>query len=157
MGGSSDLLGFPTLTDSSSANPFYSLAQALGVSQDVVNELLADADHTSSSDGSPLDGITYVNGNATGSEKFNNITGSGLLYVNGDLDVSGNFEWTGLIYVEGDFRITGTPWILGGVIVRGSSNYAFSGGSPAILYSRDAIRMALESSFNFIVLSWKEL
>jgi Tfp pilus assembly protein PilX len=154
--GTSDLLGDPAATDTSSTNPFYSLAEALGVTQDIVDEILSRADHTSSNDGSPLDGITYINGNATGGERFSNITGSGLLYVNGDLDVSGNFVWKGLIYVEGNFTITGTPWILGGVLVRGRSDYAFSGGAPAILYSSEMMRIALERAFDYVVLSWKE-
>jgi hypothetical protein len=154
--GSSDLLGDPAATDTSSTNPFYSLAEALGVTQDVVDEILSRADHTTSHDGSPLDGVTYVDGDATGGEKFNNVTGSGLLYVRGDLAVSGTFEWKGLIYVEGDFTITGTPWILGGVMVRGHSDYAFSGGSPAILYSSEMMRIALERAFDYVVLSWKE-
>jgi len=150
--GSSDLSGYPAAIDTSSSNPFYSLAQALGVTQDIVDEILAHADHTSA-DTSPLDGITCIDGDA----RINNTTGSGLLYVKGDLDVSGNFTWKGLIYVEGNFSITGTPWVLGAVMVRGRSDYAFSGGSPAILYSRDMIRLALESAFKYVVLSWKEL
>lgn len=155
--GSSDLLGEPAAIDTSASNPFYGLAEALGVTQDVVDRILANADHASSQDGSPLDGITCVNGNATGGEKFNNVTGSGLLYVRGDLDVSGTFVWRGLIYVEGDFTITGTPWILGAVVVKGRSQYAFSGGSPAILYSSEMLRLALETAFSYVVLSWKEL
>lgn len=150
--GSSDLLGSPIAMDTTSTNPFYSLAEALGVTQDVVDQILANADHTDTDD-DPLDGVTYVQGDA----RCNNTTGEGLLYVTGDLDVSGNFEWKGLIYVEGDLKITGTPWVLGGVMVRGRSDYAFSGGSPAILYSRDMLRLALESAFSYVVLSWKEL
>jgi hypothetical protein len=155
--GSSDLLGDPTATDTSSTNPFYTLAQALGVTQDVLDQVLAGANHHSSHDGSPLNGITYIDGDATGGEKFNNVTGDGLLYVRGDLDVSGSFVWRGLIYVEGDFKITGTPWILGGIWVRGRSDYAFSGGAPAILYSSEQLRLSLESAFEYIILSWKEM
>jgi hypothetical protein len=155
--GSSDLLGDPVATDTSSTNPFYSLAQALGVTQDVLDQLLAHANHHSAHDGNPLDGVTYIDGDATGGEKFNGVTGTGLLYVNGDLDVSGTFVWRGLIYVEGDFKITGTPWILGGIWVRGRSDYAFSGGSPAILYSSEQLRLSLESAFEYIILSWKEM
>lgn len=150
--GSSDLLGSPTAMDTSSTNPFYPLAEALGVTQDVVDQILANADHTDT-DADPLDGVTYVQGNA----RCNNTTGQGLLYVTGDLDVSGNFVWKGLIYVEGDLKLTGTPWILGGIMVRGRSDYAFSGGSPAVLYSRDMLRVALQSAFSYVVLSWKEL
>jgi len=150
--GSSDLSGEPTVTDTSSTNPFYSLAQSLGVTQDVIDQVLANPDHTSDSD-DPLEGITYIQGNAG----LNNATGEGLLYVTGDLSVSGNFEYKGLIYVEGNFTITGTPWILGAVMVRGRSDYAFSGGSPAILYSSEMIRLAIESAFDYVVLSWKEM
>ncbi len=155
--GSTDLLGEPATTDTSSTNPFYTLAEALGVEQDVVDQLLADADHTSSNDGSPLNGITYVNGDATGSEKFNTVEGEGLLYVKGDLDIAGGFAWRGLVYVEGDVRITGNAWVLGAMIVQGDSDVGFGGGTPSVLYSRDAIRLALELAFDYIILSWKEL
>jgi len=150
--GSTDLNGSPALTDTSSSNPFYSLAQSLGVTQDVIDEVLSHADHTDI-DTNPLDGITYIQGDAMAT----NVDGSGLLYVTGDLHTSGNLNWRGLIYVEGDFMITGTPWVLGGVVVRGRSDYAFSGGSPAVLYSSEMIRLALEQAFNYVVLSWKEL
>jgi hypothetical protein len=150
-GGSSSLLGSPTATDSSSTNPFYSLAQALGVTQDVVDRILADPDHTSTS--GTMDGITYVQGDAS----FNGGDHTGLLYVTGDLQISGNTTFRGLIYVEGDLRITGTPWILGGIMVRGRSESAFSAGNSGVLYSRDMIRIALESAFDYVVLSWKEL
>jgi len=149
--GSSDLLGYPTVTDTSSTNPFYSLAASLGVDQGVIDQILENADNTSITD--PLDGITYIQGDAT----CNNMEGEGLLYVDGDLRITGNFVYKGLIYVEGDLSITGTPWILGAVMVRGRSDYAFSGGAPAVLYSKDMIRIALESALDFVVLSWKEI
>ncbi len=155
--GSSDLLGDPAATDTSSTNPFYTLAQALGITQDVLDQILAKADHHSANEGSPLNGITFVNGDATGGESFSNVSGNGLLYVNGDLDVSGSFIWRGLVYVEGDFKITGTPWVLGGVWVRGRSDYAFTGGDPAILFSSEQLRLSLESAFEYVILSWKEM
>jgi hypothetical protein len=42
-------------------------------------------------------------------------------------------------------------------MVHGHSDYSFSGGSPAILYSRDMIRISLESAFSYVILAWKEL
>jgi len=155
--GSSSLQGFPSVTDTSSTNPFYTLAESFGVSQDIIDDMLSRADHVSSNEANPLDGVTYINGDATGGETFNGTIGSGLLYVDGDLDISGNFRWKGIIYAEGDIHITGTPWILGAVIARGSTNYAFSGGNPGILYSSEAIRLAMESAFNYVILSWKEM
>jgi hypothetical protein len=155
--GSTNLLGTPSASDTSSTNPFYSLAEALGVTQDVIDGILSDPDHTSSNDGNPLDGITFINGSATGGEKFNSVSGTGLLYVNGDLEIAGGLTWRGLVYVEGDVRIVGNAWVLGGMIVKGNSAYGFGGGTPAILYSSEMIRLALELAFDYVVLSWKEL
>jgi len=157
VSGSTNLLGQPAAMDTSSTNPFYSLADALGVTQDVVDMVLADPDHTTSHDGSPLNGITYIDGDATGSEKFNVISGEGLLYVAGDLDISGGFYWKGLVYVEGDVRMTGNAWVLGAMLVQGDTEYAFAGGTPSVLYSREMVRLALELAFDYIILSWKEL
>lgn len=156
-GGSSSLLGFPAATDTSSTNPFYTLAETFGVTQDVIDDMLANADYTSAGAANPQEGITYIDGDATGGNKFNGGTGSGLLYVDGDLDISGNFQWSGLIYCEGDIKITGTPWILGGIVAKGSTDWAFSGGNAGILYSDEAIRFAMASAFSFVILSWKEL
>ena len=149
--GSSNLLGYPTVTDTSTTNPFYTLATALGVDQSVIDRLLGDADNTSIVD--PLDGITYIQGDAN----VSNVNGQGLLYVTGDLQMTGNVVYKGLIYVEGNISIIGTPWILGGVMVRGTTEYAFAGGDPAVLYSKDMIRIALEMALDYVVLSWKEM
>lgn len=155
--GATNLLGQPSAIDTSSANPFYTLAEALGVTQEMVDRVLANPDHTSATDPSPLEGIVYINGDATGAQRFDNVTGQGLIYVTGDMGISGNFAWRGLIYVEGDVRIVGTPWILGAMLVRGNTNTAFGGGTPNVLYSREMLRIALEMAFDYVVLSWKEL
>ena len=151
--GGSDMFGFPTVSDTSSANPFHSLADALGVDQSVIDRVLADADNTSIVD--PLDGITYIQGDAT----VNNENGQGLFYVTGDLHITGNMIYRGLIYVEGEIHISGNPWILGGVLAQGTSDtdFAFAGGNPSVLYSRDMIRLALEMALDYVVLSWKEM
>jgi hypothetical protein len=155
--GSSSLLGFPTVTDSSSSNPFYTLAQALGVTEAVMEDVLVNADHFSATEGSPLDGLTFVDGDATDGEKFSDIEGSGLLYVTGNLDISGDLVWRGLIYVEGDLTVEGNPWIVGGIIVRGKSEATKTTGTSSILYSREALLRALENLFPYTILSWKEI
>ncbi|MGD9140021.1 MAG: pilus assembly PilX N-terminal domain-containing protein [bacterium] len=155
--GSSDVQGSPTPMDTSSSNQFLTLAETLGLSQAEVDEILANADYHSSRDANPLDGITYFIGDATGGETFNNVMGSGLLYVTGDLDCAGNFGWKGLIYVEGDFKITGTPWVLGAIVVKGTSDYAFTGGDPAILFSSEAIDYYIRQHLKYVEIGWKEL
>ena len=117
-----------------------------------VSELLSKADNTSITD--PLTGITYIDGDAN---MASNLTGEGLLYVNGDLEGAGSFTYRGLIYVEGDLKLSGTPWILGSVVVRGTSDWNFSAGNAAVLYSKDAITNALSGAMPCMMLSWREL
>ncbi len=54
--------GNPIPVDKSATNPWYSLADVLGISQADVNAMLAAADHTSITN--PLNGVTYINGDA---------------------------------------------------------------------------------------------
>jgi hypothetical protein len=150
--GSADVLGNPTPIDNAATNPFYSLPEVLGLSAAEVNKMLANADNTSITN--PLNGITYINGNANINS---NLTGQGLIYVTGDLKAAGSFRFKGLIYVEGDVHFTGTPWVLGSMIVRGTSDFNFSAGNAAVLYSKDAISQALSGALPCLMLSWKEL
>ena len=152
QGGAADVEGDPTPTDSSSSNPFYTLAELLGLSQDELNQILANADNTSVT--TPLDGITYL----TGTHHINsNLVGHGLLYCTGDLFVNGTMEYEGLIYVEGDVTINGTFWGLGAIVVRGVTDYNTSAGNAALLYSAEAISQNLGQYMPMIVLSWREL
>lgn len=157
-GGSSDLEGFPTWSDTSSTNTFYNIEEYLGIPLAQWNEIRNDPDFTSSNDAANMDGIVVVSGDATGGETFNGNTGTGLIYVNGDMDISGNFQWRGLIYVEGDCKITGTAWILGAMIVRGTTtDDAFSAGNSTILYSHDAVLTYVGQQLDYATLSWREL
>jgi hypothetical protein len=151
-GAAADIDGYPSPTDTSSSNPFYSLPEVLGISTTELNEVLAQPDQTTVTN--PFDGITYVQGDAMINS---NYVGSGLLYVTGNLVAAGAFTFKGLIYVEGDVKIIGTPWVLGSVIVRGTSDYNFSAGNCGILYSEEAIRQFLGQAMPMIVLSWKEI
>ncbi|MFZ1946763.1 MAG: pilus assembly PilX N-terminal domain-containing protein [bacterium] len=155
--GSTDLFGHPA-EDTSSTNPFYTLPQALGLSQAEVDDILAEADYTDVGQADPQDGITYVD-NPGGDARWNGGTGSGLLYVTGDLTIAGNWSWKGLVYVEGDFKINGNPWILGAVIVKGTSEVspAFSGGNPTILYSSEALNHYLSQHLKYVKIGWKEI
>jgi len=150
--GSAGVAGNPQPIDKSATNPWYSLADVLGITQDEVNSLLANADHTSIAN--PLDGVTYINGDAN---ITSNLVGSGLLYITGDLHGAGSFTFRGLVYVEGDVHLTGTPWILGSVCVKGTSDFNFSAGNAGVLYSKDALTQYLSQALPCIVLSWREM
>ena len=150
--GAADIFGFPNPVDNSATNPFYTLPEVLGMPDHEVNELLANADNTSIS--SPLNGITRIDGDA---QLMAGLVGEGLLYVKGDLKAAGDFDYTGLIYVEGDVFMSGEPWILGSMIIRGTSDFNFSSGNAAILYSQEAIMRALQDAMPTVVLSWREM
>ncbi|MFA4946997.1 MAG: pilus assembly PilX N-terminal domain-containing protein [Candidatus Krumholzibacteriia bacterium] len=144
--------GNPIPIDKSATNPWYSLADVLGIPQADVNAMLAAADYTSITN--PMNGVTYINGDAN---ITSNLVGSGLLYVTGDLKGAGSFTFRGLIYVEGDVKLTGTPWILGSVIVKGTSDFNFSSGNAGVLYSKDALTQYLSRALPCLMLSWREM
>jgi len=152
--GSTDLLGSPTPTNTDATNLFLNIEETLGISIDEWNTIVDGADHYAM-ETSPQDGITIINGDV----QVNGGTGSGLLYVTGDLEMRGNFSWRGLIYVEGNLTNTGNTWVLGGMVVRGTGAVAvdFAAGTPAVLYSRDMLTQALNGAMQYIVLNWKEI
>jgi hypothetical protein len=150
--GSVNIFGDPIPINNQATNPFYTLPEVLGLSDAEVNDMLADADNTSIV--SPLNGISYIIGDAS---IASSLTGEGLLYVTGDLHASGNFTFKGLIYIEGDVHFTGEPWILGSMIVNGTADFNFSSGNCAILYSQDAITHFLNQATPCFVLSWREM
>lgn len=149
--GAADIEGSPAVTNTSGTNPWYSLAETLGITQGDVNALLADADYTAPAP--VMDGICYFQGNATINS---NMTGHGLIYCTGNLTVNGGFNYWGLIYVEGDCMITGTPWILGSIMVKGTSDFNFNSGNAAVLYSQDAITEYVGRSMPMVLLAWRE-
>ena len=133
------------------------IEQYLGVSLQQWNQIRSSPDYTSANDATNMDGIVVVDGHAVSGEKFNGNDGRGLIYVDGDMEIAGNFVWRGLIYVEGNCEVTGTVWVLGAIIVRGTTTNAFAAGNSTILYSRDAINTYVGSSVPFVQLGWKEI
>jgi hypothetical protein len=154
--GTTDVSGYPEPMDTSSANHFYTLPEALGLTPEEIDEILANADWRDVQHGRWQDGITYVDNESEPEVKWNTGGGSGLLYVTGNFATEGNFRYKGLVYVEGDYRLLGTASIIGAVIVKGHSEYAFTGGNPCILYSSEAIAEGISKHTGYIKLGWKE-
>jgi hypothetical protein len=88
---------------------------------------------------------------------FHGGSGAGMLYVDGDLRLSGEFRYVGLIYVEGDLEIDGPCWILGSVVVKGRGTIGAGGGKCCVLYSANAVRQSLARYGGEVsILSWRE-
>ena len=154
--GTTDVTGYPEPMDTSSSNHFYTLPEALGLTLEEVNSILDRADWRDVQNNRWQDGITYIDNEGEAEAKWNTGGGSGLIYVTGDFATEGNFRWKGLVYVEGDYRLLGTASIIGSVIVKGVSEYAFTGGNPCILYSSEAINDGISKHTGYIRLGWKE-
>jgi len=155
-GGSSNVEGFPAWSDTSSTNVFNNVDEYLGIPEDIWEDVKSDPDYTSANDAVNMDGIVVVNGDATGTEKFNGNDGYGLIYVDGDMEIAGNFAWRGLVFVEGNCDVTGTAWILGAILVRGTTTVAFAAGNSTVLYSRDAINLYVSKGLDYTTLAWNE-
>ncbi len=150
ISGAATVLGSPTPTNTDATNPFYSIEEVLGITTVQLNQILASAQTAITN---PLNGITYINGDATINS---NVVGEGLIYITGDLTANGGFQYRGLVYVEGDVTFTGTAWVLGSLIVRGTADDSFSAGKAELLYSAEAITRYVGQYFPMIRLSWRE-
>jgi hypothetical protein len=110
----------------------------------------------------PPVGITYLDNNsiaqdASASVAYQGGDGEGLLYVDGDMTINGNFTFKGMIYLEGDLQINGTCWILGGLVVKGKTTVKLANGNCTVLYSKDAIEQTISQyGGQFVNISWRE-
>lgn len=102
--------------------------------------------------------ITYVSGDV----HFSDVTGYGILVVNGNLNLSGNFTFKGLVIVYGQSQIvtqtTGNSAIYGASIFVGQSIDFKASGNATFYYSKQALDNAkanLKSS-RFLITSWLE-
>jgi PilX N-terminal len=151
-----------------SAGAWKSLASLLGITQDQLNTILANANVTQSDmDGSghlqvAPQGIIYID-NAASAQALkitaatpNSTDGWGLMYITGDFN-SQKLAFNGLIYVEGDASITSSFWMMGCLAVRGATDGDFSAGSATFLYSKDALESYVNKGMNFVILSWQEV
>lgn len=131
---------------------------ALGLSQAQFWTLVGPAQSTVPGN---LNGNMYLDNDATVQNQSADFhmtgTGSGLLYIDGDLTMNAGFTWRGLVYVEGDVKLNGHSWILGGLIVKGKTQVKFNGGAT-ILYSYDAISQYISKYGGSISnLAWREM
>ncbi|HEY2954521.1 MAG TPA: PilX N-terminal domain-containing pilus assembly protein [Candidatus Eisenbacteria bacterium] len=109
-----------------------------------------------------MNGITYLDNNnvhrdASGHWNYAGGSGSGFLYVDGDLTVTGDFYWRGFIFVEGQFNISADIWILGGMVVNDPNDMGVQHLRTTFLYSRDAVAQCLGKGYGFTKLSYREI
>lgn len=96
-------------------------ANMFGISKETM-KLSANHLYTNSTFGTPVNQITWVDV-ASGQTLYiaGNLSGSGILIVNGDLRISGTVDFNGIIYVIGTLTMTGTVTANGSVIAESST------------------------------------
>ena len=102
--------------------------------------------------------IVHFDTNGTSISFSGNISGCGILVVEGDLDISGGFEWYGTVVVTGSFQFTGGAGaknIMGAVITGQSTDGDFVGGNVNIDYCSTATESQTQNHA-LPILSWKE-
>jgi len=95
----------------------------------------------------------------------NGSSGAGLLIIDGDLDISGSFDWIGVIIVRGAIRLTGggsSKRLIGALIAQtkidDNSNVTNLQvrGTIDILFSRQAVTKMMASFATYTILNWRE-
>ena len=81
--------------------------------------------------------------------------GEGLMYIEGNLKVTGNVNFKGLIFVEGDVDITGIFWNLGTILVKGTTVNLT--GNATTLYSKEVIDDLEDFTKTVKIISWKDV
>ena len=92
-----------------------------------------------------------------GSMDVNNITGSGILVVDGDLEMSGDFVWEGVVLVNGDLKFSGggNKYVRGAVVALGDA-IRLDGGID-IAYDCNVLNhLQLEYS-RYRMISWRQM
>ena len=80
--------------------------------------------------------------------------GEGLMYIEGNLKVTGNVNFKGLIFVKGDVDISGTFWNLGTILVKGTTTDMM--GNATALYSKEVLDDLEDFTRTVKIISWKD-
>ncbi|MFH1305523.1 MAG: hypothetical protein ABIH74_03900, partial [Candidatus Omnitrophota bacterium] len=84
-------------------------------------------------------------------------TGGGLLLVEGDLMLHGDFSWYGVVIATGSITFTGggNKNVTGAMLSGGSTDADLVGGNANIVYCSSAVQNQTENQ-PLQVLSWKD-
>ena len=101
--------------------------------------------------------IVHYNTNGTFVRLSGGVSGCGILLVEGDLEMSGNFSWNGIIIATGSVTFTGggNKNITGALLAGESADADLVGGNSNIVYCSSAINNQTQNRA-LRVLTWKE-
>ena len=121
----------------------------LGITQTELDDALASANVTLDNVDSCANGIIYIEN--AGGDPYQPPTDStceneGIMVVTGDVIFKASFEFKGIVYVEGDLNMSGQPFVLGAVAVQGvTDGVKFQAGTPTATTSSTSTTLPLSS------------
>jgi len=154
--GSGEITGSPPVSNA----PFPSIEDIFGLTKEEM-EGISTMNYTDPSNNSDVDGITWVKFQDNSSFKITNTGwyGSGILIVDGDMEIAGG-TFEGIIYVFGNLTITGNPEISGSVLVQtqADTSATISTGRPLVVYNSVNVVNAFDNNLPWRVVSgsWQE-
>ncbi len=134
-------------------------ANMFSVSKEIMK---AGANHlyTDSNFNAPVDGITWVDVSSGHTMNMaGNLTGSGILVINGNVRISGTVTFNGIIYVIGTLTMTGTVTTNGSVVAESSATADTTlTGTVNVNFNLTQIENALTNVqfLNKQIVAWRE-
>jgi len=92
-----------------------------------------------------------------GDSKATNLTGYGILYVDGNLELAGSLDWHGVILVSGNITLSGggTKTIYGAIV--GMGNAIAINGSVDIQYDCELLTDLFDKYASYRMTSWRQM
>ena len=92
-----------------------------------------------------------------GDSKATNLTGYGILYVDGNLELAGSLDWHGVILVSGNITLSGggTKTIYGAIV--GMGNAIAINGSVDIQYDCELLTDLFDKFSGYRMTSWRQM
>jgi len=103
-----------------------------------------------------FEGILFAYPDADGNIDAKKLSGKGILFVDGNLEVGGGIGWEGMIIVNGEIRVNGG----GGLTTTGSVaawGDVLLNGSVAIKYDCEVISNLLNEYSGYRMTSWRQM
>lgn len=146
--GNGDINGTPPTSNA----PFPSFEEIFGIAFSQMEDI-ATIKYNLPANNALAEGITWCNGDFRVTSS--GWTGNGILIVNGDFKMTGG-QFSGIIYVKGSFDMSGNASVVGAVFSENTADIELSTGSSQLTYDTVAESYA-ESLYPYKLILWKEI
>ncbi|MFH1238836.1 MAG: hypothetical protein V1653_01845, partial [bacterium] len=132
--------------------PFPTFEEIFGITFSQMEDI-ANIKYSLPANNALAEGITWCNGDFM--VTTNGWNGNGILVVNGDFKMTGG-QFSGIIYVKGTFDMSGNANVSGAVFSENTADIELSTGNSQLTYDAAAESYA-ETLYPFKLISWKEI